>query len=281
MKKPNKRDNGALDHEFVVLDSSKRFHARLGGNRSLWVSKSGQLSDALSGSSNETVWIVTAAQWTDRLAAAAAMHCLHHPKQAGFGNLLLLKPPRQEVLPSLYGLFRRIVGEVSSFNMLPAEQLPEVLADRDRADLFIGAALDLRNMTLTLARGDLRTITVPLSMFCHAGRCKPDLARFRLDDYGYSICFGDYEASAHSVLYEIDAEYRRRVNQRRRAVEKGFGPSLRRLRLLRGLSPRHFPGVSAKTLERIESGELKSPPQATLDRLAKALDVPATEIANY
>ena len=67
-------------------------------------------------------------------------------------------------------------------------------------------------------------------MFPAVGPSKPDFDRFAVDDFGYAIRFGDFETSAHSLLYKIDPEYRSRANKRRLAEEKGFGPALRRLR---------------------------------------------------
>ena len=166
-------------------------------------------------------------------------------------------------------------------HMLPPDQLTEVLSSKHKADLFIGGIVDQSSSTLTLTRGDLTTLIVPLSAFNMAGPCKPDFSRFEMDDYGYTLRFGQYEASAHSVLYRLDPAYRRRVNQQRIAEERGFGPSLRRLRILRHLSRGEFPGISSKTIARIERGETEKPQGKTLETLAKVLEVAPTEIDTY
>jgi DNA-binding XRE family transcriptional regulator len=167
----------------------------------------------------------------------------------------------------------------SSF--LPPDQLAEVLGSEGRGDLFVGGSLDLWNGILTLARGDLRPINVPLEHFPSANDARPDFKEFGLDDFGYAIRFGDYEASAHSVLYKLDADYRRRINKKRTKEESGFGASLRRLRLLRGLNQDQFPGVSARTIARIEKGTIGKPQHKTLAKIAAALDVATAEIEEY
>lgn len=99
--------------------------------------------------------------------------------------------------------------------MLPADQLAEVIASKNKADLFVDGVVDRSNDTITLTRGDLTTIIVSLSTFSMDGACKPDFNSFELDDYGYTLRFGEYEASAHSVLYRADPTYRRRIDRQR------------------------------------------------------------------
>ena len=96
---------------------------------------------------------------------------------------------------------------VPSFRMLPAEQLMEVLVSARKADLFVGGIVDASSGTLTLTRGDLTTWIVPLSIFPAADPSKPDFSRFTVDDYGYAIRFGDFETSAHALLYKIEIEF--------------------------------------------------------------------------
>lgn len=167
------------------------------------------------------------------------------------------------------------------FRTLPPDQLAEVLSSKNKADLFIGGIVDQISGTITLARGDLTPVTVPLSIFNTEGPCKPDFSRFEVDDYGYALRFGEYEASAHSVLYKVDPAYRRRAIQRRIAEERGFGPSLRRLRILRRLSRSDFPGIASKTIARIERGETEKPHGKTLAELADVLGVVPVKIETY
>jgi hypothetical protein len=268
--------------QFIVLDSSKTFRRRLGEHWSVQVSKKDEIPDVLLEASDLTIWIVAKSHWTEPLLEAVSEHALQHQRSMTFGDVLMLQPAaRTELVPPLHGHFRRVVGEVPHFRILPLEQLAEVLASKNKTDLFIGGIVDQISATITLARGDLTTVTVPLSIFNTEAPCKPDFSRFEIDDYGYTIRFGEYEASAHSVLYRLDPAYRRRANQQRIAEERGFGPSLRRLRILRRLSRSDFPGISSKSIARIERGETEKPQGKTLDILAKVLGVAITEIENY
>ncbi len=282
MKRTTDIHRGGRNRHFIVLDEGRTFPAQFGTEQVLWVSNKGKLHDALVRSSNDSLWIVKRRNWTDRLLIAASAYSLKHPKSEGFGDLLLLEPPAQsESLPPLHRFFRRVIGEVSTFKILSREQLAQVLISDQSPDRFIGGGVDEGSKTLTLARGDLRTLTVPLSFFRSAGPTKPDFRKFDLDDCGYAIRFGDYEASAHSVLYEVDPDYRRRINTQRKAQEAGFGASLRRLRLLREKSRSDFPGISPKTIARIERGETDKPHGMTLGAIAKILEVRPEEIESY
>jgi hypothetical protein len=271
-----------IAEQFVVLDSSKAFRKRLGEKSSLQISKRNELPDVLLQTSDRTIWIVGKCVWAESLLDAVSFHAMQQQKSMMFGDVLMLEPAaRLELLPPLHSQFRRVVGDVPEFRMLPTNQLAEVLSSKNKTDLFIGGMVDHSGDTITLARGDLSTVTVPLSIFNTEGVCKPDFRRFEVDDYGYTLRFGEYEASAHSVLYQLDPAYRRRANQQRVAEERGFGPSLRRLRILRRLSRGDFPGISSKTIARIERGETDKPQGKTLEILAKALEVAPKEIENY
>ena len=265
---------------FVVVDGRQRLATQLGPDRTFRVTKDADLNEAFRHSLSESVWIV-APRSVERLIKAASSFFVGHPKPRFLGDLLMLAPPRSEVLPSLHGYFRTVVGEVPSFKLLPPEQLADVLTSDKRRDLFIAGSVDEQSGTLTLVRGDFSRLTVPLKIFIAAGPAKPDLRRFAVDDYGNAVRFGDYEASAHSVLFRVDLDYRRRVNKQRKAEEKGFGPSLRRLRLLRGLSRTDIPGVASKTIARIERGETGKSQGETLKKIAQALDVRPEEIESY
>ncbi len=282
------RGTNRITKQFVVLGPSGALHRRLGEQRSAQVSKWDELSEVLLQASDRprkadtTVWIAANSRWTELLLQAVSLLTLRRQKVTNFGDLLLLEPPaRYELLPSLHSQFRRVVGEVREFRMLPPDQLAEVLSSKNQIDLFIGGIVDQQSGTITLARGDLTTVTVPLSVFATEGPRKPNFSCFAVDDYGYTLRFGEYEASAHSVLYRVDPAYRRRANQQRIAEERGFGRSLRRLRMLRHLSRDDFPEISAKTIARIERGETGKPQGKTLNKLGKVLGVAPSAIETY
>lgn len=199
------------------------------------------------------------------------------------GGILMLEPPRPRILPVLYILFDKVIGEAPCFKMLPHDQLADVLvAPKEEArDLFVGGVVDVPSGTLALVRGDLERVSVPLTMFRPSGRMQPDFRRLELDDYGHTIRFGEYEAAADAILYEVDADFRKRLIAKRRTDEKGFGPSLRRLRIQKGLTQDSFPGVAAKTIARLERGEVQAPHGKTLRIIAKTLDVEPDQIKTF
>lgn len=100
-------------------------------------------------------------------------------------------------------------------------------------------------------------------------------------DSGQTIKLGDYEAAADAVLYEFDAEFRKQEKKRRVSADKSFGGALRRLRLQRGLSREDFSPLTAKTIARIERGDVKEPHGDTLATIADRLGVKPDEIATF
>jgi len=252
-------------------------------NRAFLVSTPRDLEAAFLHSTTESLWIITRPQWTERLVSALARSLLDRGQPAGpLGDLLMLAPsPRSELIPPLRSHFRRIIGDLPPFRILPLEQLAEVLTSPRRSDLFIGGCLDRATESLTLVRGDLNLLTVPLRIFRTRGATKPDFKQFDVDEYGYAIRFGAYEASADKVLYEADPDYRRRFNAQRPATEQGFGPSLKRLRILRQLSRDEFPGVPARSIASLERESAVKPRARTLNALAKTLQVDPEEIETY
>jgi hypothetical protein len=195
----------------------------------------------------------------------------------------MLQPPRAESVPALHVFFRRVAGQVEAFKWLPSDELAEVLLappDESR-DLFIGGSYDPDSQTLTLTRGDLEPLVVPMSLFHPSGTAQPDPSRLAVTEYGQTIQLGEYEAAADAILYEVDPDYRRRLRARRRKEETGFGASLRRLRIQRQLKRTDFRGLSAKTIARIERGETDKPHGRTLTRLARTLGVEPEDIENW
>ena len=197
--------------------------------------------------------------------------------------MLLLESPRIESLPALHTVFRNVVGQVQSFKVLPSEELVDVLlGPREEArDLFIGGSVDVMSETITLTRGNLETVVVPLSMFRPSGKACTDPSDLAIEDYGHTLRLGEYEAAADAILYEVDPDFRKRLNAKRRQEDRTFGASLRRLRLQRHLARADFPGLSAKTIARIERGDTGKPHGKTLAILAKTLGVNPDEIESY
>jgi hypothetical protein len=179
---------------------------------------------------------------------------------------------------------RRLVEITPDLQLLPSEELLDVLSapPREAAGLFIAGVVDIESQTLALTLGNLRTITVPLAMFRPSGMgVQPDFSRLSLTDYGHTVRFGDYEASSEAILYEADADYRRKTRKKMLAEEKTFGASLRRLRKQKGLSRGDFPPLSSKTIARIERNEVEKPHGDTLSVIADRLGVEPEDVDSY
>ena len=80
-------------------------------------------------------------------------------------------------------------------------------------------------------------------------------------------------ASSDAILYEIDEEYRRKLNKDRQSSEKSFGASLRRLRIQRRLRRSDFAPLAEKSIARIERNEVGKPHGQSLKIIAQRLGV--------
>ena len=192
-------------------------------------------------------------------------------------RLLLLSRIAPATLDNVESLFDAVVIAE------PSPDLVEVLRADNRDELFVRASYDPVAEQVVLHRGDLSALVVPLRWFAPTPRGpKPDPQRVRIIDGGQTLALGDYEAAADAILYEFDPEYRRRAKKRAVERDNSFGGSLRRLRLQKGLSRDDFaPTLSAKTVARIERGDVEKPHGATLEFLAKKLGVRVDEMASY
>jgi hypothetical protein len=93
---------------------------------------------------------------------------------------------------------------------LPREELLEVLATPHPDELFIGGLVDANDGVVTLYRGNLEPLVVPLKWFKVSGNgVRPDPARLDVTDFGHTVRFGEYEVSTHAILYNHDGNYRR------------------------------------------------------------------------
>jgi hypothetical protein len=270
---------------YFVLDSKRALVGRFGQGGKTFVFKTlAAWSKVFEQSTGESTWISPTAEHTqDLLRAASLFLASHRSTKRVLGDLLMLQSPRAESLPAIRRFFRHVAGEVGAVKLLPPDELADVLiAPKDEArDVFIGALHDPATETICLTRGNLETVVVPLSLFRPSGMTVPDPTLLAVTDYGHTIKLGEYEASADAILYEVEPDYRRRINAKRRQEDKGFGPSLRRLRLQRGMKRTDFPSVSPKTIARIERGETGKPHGRTLKVLASCLDVRADAIETY
>jgi DNA-binding Xre family transcriptional regulator len=166
--------------------------------------------------------------------------------------------------------------------MLPADEIVEVLKTDRPQDYFVGGTVDKDDGKVVLYRGSLEWMAVPFSFFARSGRgIEPDFGDFEVIDCGQTLRFGSYEAASEAVLYAYDADARKRMQANELAHDASFGAALRRLRLLKKVSREDFPGVAAKTIARIERGEVEKPQGATLAKIAERLEVSPSEIETY
>jgi len=225
------------------------------------------------------VWITLS---SSLLVSAIRTWLSNRTSDRRLGHLVLLEPPDHAHVPVLRSLFTQVTGDESVYRFLPPEELIDVLTApfEERQDLFIGGMVDEALEAIVLVRGNLRPIVVPLSSFRPSGGTRPDPDRFAVVDHGQTVKLGAYESAHDAILYRLDADYRRRVNARRQATEKGFGPSLRRLRKQKGIKRTDFEGVSDKTIARIERGESR-PNGKTRALIERRLGLSTEDIETY
>lgn len=165
--------------------------------------------------------------------------------------------------------------------MVTASNVSDILSAPHRRDLFIAGTIDQQNQAVVLFRGDLDPIIIPLTWFTDDSNADPDA--LEIIDYGQTVRMGDFEASADAILYEFDPEYRTHARKRALLDDQSLGGSIRRLRLQKGVSRSDFPGVTERTIARIERNESGSrgPNRGTLERIAKRLGVAAEDLSSY
>lgn len=203
--------------------------------------------------------------------------------QAAKNKLLLLESPapdiRREYLHYLFGV---VMAKDKNGHLLAPDDLFDVLAAPNAADLFIGGLVNNEDAKLVLYRGNFDYLIVPFSWFTAGpGSPQPDFSDFEVIDWGNTIRLGQYEGASDAVLYEFDADYRRQAKKNLIRTDDTFGGALRRLRLQRGLKRSDFSPMSEKEIARIERGQVKRPQRETIRVLADRLGVRPKEIAAF
>lgn len=263
--------NAALAESLVATAKSNERPSLL----PCWVTSAEDARRAAKSDDGRIVWIVSKTDLAEQIVREVA----HRRISRRVGQILCLRMIRSPLLPALENRFTKVAFVSSA---LPKEELKAVLNATNRTERFVGGTLDDRSKVITLWRGDLRPIVVPFDAFQPtANGIRPRFDNFSVSDYGATLKFGGYEASADAVLYEYDADFRRRMRQRRLAADRTLGASIRRLRMQRQLSQRDFKGIDAKTIARIESGLVKRPQSATLKTIAETLGVSTEELGTF
>jgi DNA-binding Xre family transcriptional regulator len=263
-------------YSLFLLDRAKKRPSVFASLHPNVASSKTEIRDFVPHATKDSWWVSYASDLTDELVrnASSAMPSL------GFG--LFLHPLDVEAIPALSSCFRRIAFQTDGKFLTP-ENLTEVLRTEHRSDLFIGGNVNHTTKTITFWRGNLKPLTAPFSAFGKSGDgTEPDFEDFSVIDYGQTVKLGNYEAAVDAILYEHDPEYRRGLLKKRQQEDSSLGASLRRLRKQRGLRREDFePGVTAKTVARIEQGKVKRIRKNTRDVLAKRLGVAPEEIENF
>jgi hypothetical protein len=238
------------------------------------------LQEAARGATRLAVWVVSDLRLGDQLVEEAASS--RTAQRRGLSDLLYLERPRPEAVLPARNFFGHVAWTDSREHWLAPREMFEVLTLPDAKKYIIGGLVDQQTCTLTVYRGDLGTVTVPLSVFKPSGvGLEPDPTAFSVIDGGQAIRMGRYEATADVIFYEGDPDYRRALRDRRKEGERGLGPALRRLRIQRGLRQTDFGDVPAKTMARIERGEIAKPQRRTLAAIAEKLGVSSQEIGAF
>ena len=263
-----------MSEPLVLIGAPGSFSAKLAGKSLVPHSREAVLR-TYKGHTSGALWLALNAK---PLAPLAGSVVSKRKRQ----DLLLLEPAGSGDREVLGALFRQVLAKDDGVQLLPVEQLVEVLTSPSRADLFIGGAAAPSYRSVVLHRGNLEPLVVPAGVFKPNPRGpRPDFSRLEVIDFGQTVRLGEYETAADAILYEVDADYRRRTKRRQLEADRSLGGALRRLRLQKGIARGDFPGLSAKEIARIERGEIERPHAVTMDMLAKRLGVRAAEISAY
>jgi hypothetical protein len=265
-----------LTPSMFLLDRAKARPARFLALQPRIVSSVSGVRQSVADATRDTLWVSYQPDLTD-----AVVRSLRGPSRR-LGNAVLIHAINPQTLAALTGSFHRLAF-ADHDGFLPPDELAEVLRAENRSDLFLGGSVDPVNQVITLWRGNLESLTVPFAAFEPSGDgLAPDFNRFAVTDYGQTIRLGHYESAADALLYEFDPDYRRRIARERQRSERSLGASLRRLRKQRGLRREDFqPQISAKTIARIEQGQIRRLQQRTRDAIAQRLAVSPQELETY
>lgn len=219
-------------------------------------------------------WIIQKNSWLPRALA-------EHAGWRGQHRALVFRPLHGLVGELFFATFRTVLNPGDAIRLLSSEVLIDVLHAPRPELLFIGGGVVPRQDVLMFYRGNLERLVVPKSWFKKSGSNAPDFNDLEIIDYGQTVRLGRFEAAVDAILYDHDNAARRYMKKIVLANDSSLGAALKRLRLQRKLRREDFAGVTAKSIARIERGEVKHPRAATLALIAKQLDVEPNEIINY
>lgn len=226
--------------------------------------------------SPRSVWLSADTKALSPLANFIAVSNTEH-------RLLVFSEVAESTRHFLSAYFRRVLVTKDSAQYLAPAELAEVLAAPNRSDLFIGGTVDSKEQAVILYRGTVDPIVVPLDWFVSQSKNGPkaDPKAFGICDYGQTVRLGAFEASADAILFEFDSAFRRKRKKDLLKQDNSFGASIRRLRLQKNLRRSEFPGISEKTIARIERNEISNPQSHTIAVIANRLGVKEGDLQTY
>jgi hypothetical protein len=144
----------------------------------------------------------------------------------------------------------------TEYGLLGESDLVKVLRAPDAADRAIGAAYSATTGLLALVSGDGQQLVVP-STAIGPEQGAPDLVAVKVCDDGRVITFGQrYRLPFDQFRRDHDPEYRAMVRHEELADDQTFGARLRRARVDAGLGQGKIGGLTARSIRRIEAGDV-------------------------
>lgn len=177
-------------------------------------------------------------------------------------------------------LFHGVI-EIDARTALSYKEILGITKEEHPEDFVIGGHVNHESKTIALYRGDFSSILIPFDRFEKNATSEPDFSKLKISDHGMALQLGEYEASVYPILYELDPNYRRRVNKQRKSEDKTFGACLFRARKIMGLNQDDFPGVRRETILRIENQKSKAVRSSTKKSILKKLKLKEEELLNY
>lgn len=104
---------------------------------------------------------------------------------------------------------------IGPLKCLPPDELKNLmsLSTEKRHNYLISGYADFDNKHIMCFRGSGTSFVIPFSIFTPSGTgLEPDFEQLEFIDYGQTIKLGEYEASVHGILYDLDEEYRHKVD---------------------------------------------------------------------
>jgi hypothetical protein len=103
------------------------------------------------------------------------------------------------------------MSSIGPLKVLTQDELMNLmsLSTEKRHNYLISGYADFDNKHIMCFRGSGTSFVIPFSIFKPSGTgLEPDFEQLEFIDYGQTIKLGEYEASVHGILYDLDEEYR-------------------------------------------------------------------------